>query len=75
MRRFVLISATLLLAGSALGQTIPEEQKALADAQRAAAAATRRSEQLEMAAANTMDAADKTRAEAAAIAARTAVPV
>lgn len=70
MRRFVLISATLLLAGSALGQTIPEEQKALADAQRAAAAATRRSEQLEMAAANTMDAADKTRAEAAAIAAR-----
>jgi len=70
MRRLLPIAATLVLGGAAFAQTIPDEQKALAEAQQAAAAATRLSEQLEAAAASTLDAADKTRAEAAAIAAR-----
>jgi len=70
VRRFLLTAVAFMLGGAAFAQTITDEQKALADAQQAAVAATRRSEQLEMAAANTMDAADKTRVEAAAIAAR-----
>lgn len=69
MRRFILFAA-LMLAFPAQGQTIALERKALADTQREAAAAIRRSQRYEAAAAQVMDKADKARAEAAAIAAR-----
>jgi septal ring factor EnvC (AmiA/AmiB activator) len=69
MRRLVL-ALTLLLGGTAYGQTIADERKALDRAQRDAAAATLRSQRYDAAAAQAMDQADKSRADAAAIAAR-----
>lgn len=70
--RAKLIGLLFLIGASipALAQTIADEQKALKEAQAAAAAATRRSQRYEAAAARVMDSADKTRAEAAATAAR-----
>jgi septal ring factor EnvC (AmiA/AmiB activator) len=69
MRRPILL-ALLLIGGPVLAQTIADERKALDTAQREADAAIKRSQRYENAAAQVMDKADKTRAEAAAIAAR-----
>ena len=80
MRRLALLialgigSATLIFAltasGGAWAQTIADERKALAQAQKEADTATSRSQRYEAAAAQAMDKADKIRAEAAAVAAR-----
>lgn len=69
MRRLFLL-ALLALTGPASAQTIAQEQKALAETQRDAAAAIRRSQRYEAAAARVMGQAEKTRADAAAVAAR-----
>ena len=60
----------LLFGGPTSAQTIAQERKALEDTHRQAEAAMHRSQRYETAAARVMDNADKSRAEAVAVAAR-----
>lgn len=68
--RCLILAFSLLLGGGAAAQTIADERKALERAQQDAANAALRSQRYDSAAAQVMDQADKTRADAAAIAAR-----
>lgn len=65
-----MLAGALLIAGVASAQSIDEERKALADAKAQSVAADERAVVLERQAADQQNEADKTRADAAAVAAR-----